>query len=90
MTDKQIEKALEKIEQENPERFTQFKLKQHVYWSPVEPGTTKLKWGFNASFVGNLTPKVKVEVSKLMNKPVKSAPAPKETEEKETAEETTE
>jgi hypothetical protein len=89
MTDKQIEEKLQEIETRNPERFKQYKLKDHVYWTTATEGVTKLKWGFHASFVGNLLPKVKVEVSKLMNKAIKSEPvsakAEKETETEEEA-----
>jgi hypothetical protein len=81
MTDKQIEEKLQEIEDNNPQRFTQFKLKDHLYWTPITAGTTKLKWSFHASFVGNLTPKVKVEVSKLMNKSIKGEPIVEKTEE---------
>jgi hypothetical protein len=88
MTDKQIEEKLQEIETNNPERFTQHKLKDHLYWTTAAEGVTKLKWGFHASFVGNLTPKVKIEVSKLMNKSIKVAPVAAKTEtETETEEE---
>ncbi|MGP8216748.1 MAG: hypothetical protein ACLQQ4_14380 [Bacteroidia bacterium] len=70
MTDKQIEERLQEIENKNPNLFKQFKLKDHIFWSPLT-GTDKLTWGFHPPFVGNLPLKMKVEVSKIMNKMTK-------------------
>jgi hypothetical protein len=67
MTDSQIEEKLQVIEDNNPQLFKQFKLKNHIYWAPVN-GTNKLTWGFHAAFLGNLPFKLRVEVSKFMNK----------------------
>jgi hypothetical protein len=70
MTDKQIEAKLQEIEDRNPQLFRQFKLKDHIFWAPVE-GTDKLKWGIHPHFVGNLPFAIKVELGKIMNKMTK-------------------
>ncbi|HTA81360.1 MAG TPA: hypothetical protein VK783_00370 [Bacteroidia bacterium] len=71
MNNKQIEAKLEEIEQTMPQRFTQYKLKDHMYWAGV-PDTNTLKWGFHPAFLGNLPGPIKVEVSKIMNKLTKN------------------
>lgn len=70
MTDGQIEEKLQAIEDSNPQLFKQFKLKDHIFWKAV-PDTDKLTWGFHAAFLGNLPFKLRVEVSKIMNKLIK-------------------
>jgi hypothetical protein len=82
INDKQIEVKLQEIEGRNPQLFRQFKLKDHIFWSPVE-GTNTLKWGIHPHFVGNLPFKVKVELGKVMNKLTKGGYAFAKTEEKE-------
>lgn len=87
MTDKQIEEKLQELETSNPDRFKQYKLRNHLHWAHVE-GTNKLTWGFHHAFIGNLTANVKVEVSKLMNKLTKGGYMPeKKTEKTEQTEE---
>ena len=71
MTNKQIEEKLQEIEAKAPQRFGQFKLKDHLHWAHV-PETNTLKWGWHPAFLGNLTSDVKVEVNKMMNKLTKS------------------
>jgi len=70
MTDQQIEEKLQAIEDNNPQLFKQFKLKDHIHWAAVID-TDKLTWGFHKAFLGNLPFKLKVEVSKVMNKMTK-------------------
>ncbi|HTB07089.1 MAG TPA: hypothetical protein VK806_09075 [Bacteroidia bacterium] len=70
MSDKQIEEKLQEIESRNPQLFKQFKLKDHIFWTPI-PGTDKIKWGIHPHFVGNLPFKLKVEIGKIMNKMTK-------------------
>jgi hypothetical protein len=70
MTDKEIELKLQEIEDNNIRLFKQFKLKDHLYWTPV-PGTDKLTWGFHTAFLGNLPSPLRTEISKMMNKMTK-------------------
>ena len=75
MTNKQIVEKLQEIEEKAPQRFAQFKLKDHLHWAHV-PETNTLTWGWHPAFLGNLTSDVKIEVSKMMNKLRKSGYKP--------------
>lgn len=79
MTDKQILEKLEAIETNNPTRFKQYKLKDHLHWAPVA-NTNTITWSFHPQFIGNLERHVKIEVSKIMNKLTKSGYSIEETE----------
>ena len=78
MNDEQIEKQLQLIENKYPGNFKQFKLKDHIFWSPVAD-TDRLSWGIHAAFLGNLPAKIRVEVSSIMNKLTKGGYTAKKT-----------